>query len=85
MNFDFEVRQLIAEAAGVSVDSLYSDTKLETVFDDDSHFFFWRAIERKYGWMVSHAQQLKLDTVGKIVDELKARARLQTLTRKRGA
>ena len=77
-NFDLEVRQIVADTTGVTIDSVYSDTALKSLFDgDDDTAYFWRAIESKFNWMASQAQQENLSTVGAIVRELKLRARVE--------
>ena len=77
-NFDFEIRQLLVDTCGVSLDSLYSDTPLATLFrDEDDAAYFWRGVERMYEWMVPQAQKDKLQTIGVLVRELRARTRTQ--------
>jgi hypothetical protein len=73
MSFDYEIRRIVSETAGVRIDSLYSDTKLESIFDDDSHLFFWRTIEQKYGWVVTRGQKEVLATIGEIVSYCRLR------------
>lgn len=74
-NIELQVRTIVATAAVCRVDSLYSDTLLSKVLDDDATIWFWREIEREFDIAVTKAQRAQLSTIGQVVHYLKVRSK----------
>jgi Phosphopantetheine attachment site len=77
VNLELEVRQVAAEACGLSrIDGIFFDSTLQGLgADADTILYFWSAIERKYSIAVTRAQRGQLSTIGQIVHYLKIRLR----------
>jgi acyl carrier protein len=76
-NVDLELRQIFVDAAALkSVEEVTSWTKLEDILDDDSHLYVMSQIEQQFGYVITHAQELKLITVGDVIDYVKLRLKL---------
>jgi hypothetical protein len=79
INFDLQVRTIVAAAAGISgpEDGILSTNKLESMLDDDSGIWFWRELERQFDIVVTRAQRQSLRTVGDVVRYLKLRKKME--------
>lgn len=76
-NVDLEVRSLYAAAAGITVDAVYSDTRLDSAGDADTVIWFWSQLEEGFDIAVTKAQRLAMPTVGQVVEYLKIRLRTE--------
>ena len=77
-NIDLQVRGIVVAAAALpDVSHVMAETKLETIFDDDSSRWFWREVERQFAIVVTKAQRESLPTVGHVVRYLKLRRKLE--------